>query len=255
MRNIAVIFGGKPSLYIHWFDVFKKIERRFHCIVTRKSTNTFSTQIDGTALTFYFCINPIRDTNYRVYYDYYGSTTNGILPPPATEIMRRARQNSDVILFLGLCGATRNLSKGIIHTPESFLKCYFRGGHIPKKSIPYIEPSGEVQIENFLCRCPHTRTPRVVTTNLTLLPEYIEGGSKGMLALSRHLSLHGDVVDKESYEIAAQSNGVPIGLMLMTSDCLYRTRKMIRNGRPFAPNRNRFNRALLESIQIALRII
>lgn len=252
MKNIAVIFGGKLSLYISWFNVFKEIEGHFHCTIKRKGMHTFFTKINNMALTFYFCINPIRDNNYRAYEYYYSSTLKGVLPLPANEIAKKIRKDSDKILFAGLCGTICNGRKGDIHTPKLFQKCYFPNSYIQKEQIPQIKPSDKIKIKNYLCLNKDKKKSKVITTNLTLVPDFIEGGSEGLISLSQNLSSYGDIVDKESYEIAAQSNGIPIGLMLMTSDVLCRKNGMIKNTLSFVPNKRKFNNALMNSIKTAL---
>jgi len=251
MKKIAVIFGGKLDLYTRWFNVFKEIENHFHCDVRRKGAYAFSTIINNTALNFYFCINPVRDDNYLAYFKYYKSILGKGLPPPANDIMKRVK-NSNKILFLGLCGALCNNRKGNVQTPNLFKNYYFPNSYISKKQTNIIKPVNEVRINNFLCQSKNKKQLNVITTNLTLLPEFIEGGCRELISLSQKLSSFGGLVDKESYEIATHSNGIPIGLALMTSGILYHRNGMMRNKRSFTPNIQKFNKMMIKSITIAL---
>ena len=251
MNSVAIIFGGDIDLYVHWFNVFKNIEDAFDCVIRRRGNFNYSTRIGNTLLKFYFCINPIRDSNYLYYKLFCETVPKKLAPPPADNVAKKAAK-FDRVLFFGLCGSLHNGRKGDIHTPYTFREILFPDYFITHKCIPAIKLSNSIQFTNFLCKKIRGKKSRVITSNLTFMPDYIEGGSAGLITLSTKLSSYGDIVDKEAYEIAKYLKGLPIGMVLMTSDILYNRKDMLKNNHSFKPDVSKFNKALVSSIKVAI---
>ena len=153
---------------------------------------------------------------------------------------------------MGLCGSLHG-KKGDIHIPEKFKKIFFKRNFIKDSDILNIKVVNRLQIENFLSKKMNGKKSIVITSNLAIIPDYVENGTKGLISLAKKLLISGDVVDKESYEIAKFSKKSSIGIMLMTSDLIYRKNHMLRNGQPFNPSIKKFNRACIDSIKLALK--
>ena len=251
MDNIAIIFGGDSDLYIHWFKVFKNIENVFNCTIRRRGNFKYSTRIGNTLLNIFFCINPIQDSNYFYYKQFYETVPKKLIPPSADKVAKKVAK-SNKVLFFGLCGSLHNGRKDEIHTPYAFREILFPNHFITKDYIPKIKLSRNIEFSNFLLRKIKGKKSKGITSNITLMPDYVEDSSTGLIMLSKILSSYGDIVEKEAYEIIKQLKNIPVGIMLMTSDILYNKKGMLKNNHTFKPNIFKFNKALINSIKEAL---
>ncbi len=251
MKKIIIVLGGSVELYLHYFKLFQEVESQFNCIVRRIGIFKFVTNINNARLEFKFCKNPTRDNNYRSYKKYLEDVIKELLPPPADEVIKKNSKIS-IILFFGFCGAFTGKT-GEICVPEVFKEISFKTNFIKKSDIFGVKPQNTTKIKNLLTGKIISEKSVVITSNLSLTPDYVENGDEGLILLGKKLSAYGDVIDKESFKIAQCSRKIPMGFMLMTSDSLYDRNQMIRNKQLFEPDIKKFNKACIDSIKVVLK--
>lgn len=251
MKKITVIFGGTLDWYLRYFEVFRTIEKKFNCIIRRNGINSLSCKIEDIKFDFLFCLHPIRDENYlSLKKSKEESGWKEIVCLPADELVKKIK-NSNMILFFGLCGGFKG-KKNDIYFPEKFSEVFFKR-QIKKTGISKIKPFNQIKIHNFLTGKLKGKKSKIVTSNLTLMPESIEDKCKASLIRLTNIFLkYGDLVDKEGYQVAKYFNGkVPLGFMFMASDVLTVKKDMMKP-KNFNPNKNKFNQTCVKCLKIAL---
>ena len=252
MKRVVVLMGGTPTLYKNYFRLFDIIEKEFNCVVSIKKKNRLLYEIDNVKLEFLFCLHPIRDRNYVLLKELKEGVGREVISPPADELVKDIGK-CDSILFFGLCGAMKGKT-GDVYLPTEFIGIYF-DHYIWIKEVLKIRPSHAVSINNTLLNTIKGQPARVMTTNITLLPDSVEGREEGLLTLSGILSVYGDIVDKESYQVAKYfANKVPCGFALMASDLLSKRKQMMRQDN-FTPDIVKFNAMCVDSIKQTLKDI
>lgn len=252
MKKLVVIFGGTIGVYLGYFKIFHEIEKKFNCKIRRTGVNSLSCRVEDVEIDFKFCLNPIRDKNYLSLKKFLEEGyLKEVTPLPANELVKKIK-NTDGILFFGLCGTFKG-RKGDIYFPEEFKEVFFNT-YIKHEEISKIKPFNRIKIKNFLAKKIKGKKTRVVTSNLTLMHESMENKCKdNLVILGKILSKHGDVVEKESYQIVKSfKNKIPLGLMLMSSDVLTMKKYIFKTGYDFNPNKKRFNKYCIQSLKIAL---
>lgn len=251
MKKITVIFGGAIGLYNDYFRIFDAIEHYFKCIVRRVSAYKFDCKINNTKIEFRFCYNPTRDKNYYNNKKFLESMYRDLIPLPADELAKKIK-NTDKVLFFGICGSFKGKISEI-HTPEEFHEIFFNEVYIKHKEILKIKPMNKIEIKNILSEKIKGKKSKSITSNVTLTPNTIEKKDKAyLIILGEKLAKKGDIVDKESYQIAKYfKNKIPLGMMLMTSDILT-IKKYMLTAKIFNPNKKKFNKNCIKAIKIAL---
>ncbi len=248
MKKITVIFGGTVGLYQGYFKIFEAIEKEFNCIIRRISPFKFSGKIGNIKIDFEFCINPIKDKNYFASKKYLETSRwKELVPPSANDVVKKIK--SDYVLFFGICGAFKG-KKNQIYIPEEFKEIFFKETSIKYKHIMKITPKNKITIKNILANKVKGIKSKVITSNMTLTHKNIEKESKDhLIALANILIKHGDLVDKEMYQIAKYfNNKIPLGIMVMSSDILTVKKHMLED-KTFNLNIETFNKSCIEALK------
>jgi hypothetical protein len=247
-KRITIIFGGTFGLYL---QVFKEIEKAFNCVINRISLYKLKTKIKNTDVTFYICTNPIRDKNYYLQKKYFATSQwKELMPPPANEIVKKVKK-SDIVLFFGYCGTF--IGKKSVYTPEIFKEIFFDINWIMEIDELKMKVKNEIKIKNILRNVIHGENARVITSNITLAPYHAKPESKDkLIKIANILFKEGDVVEKETYQIAKYfRNKSPLGIYIQSSDVLTNKRHMLSH-KGIETNKSKFNKNVIKSIKFAL---
>lgn len=248
-KKLTIIFGGPVGSYNDRHNTLFIIDKLTGCTLKRIAPEKFVGELDGVKLEVRFCWQPTRDDQYERTKRIAETKWKEIMAIPADELVKKIKK-TDGVLLLGLCGAF-NGKKGYIHLPNELKELRFKKSIIKHKEILKIKPKNLIKIKNDLIGSMYGRPARSVTSNLTLAPFNIENESEEHLAkLAKSLSKSGDVVEKESYEIAkAFKNKHPLGIMLMTSDVL-KFKKHMMPSEGFTFDDKKFGGACAEAIKV-----
>ncbi len=250
MKKLTMIFGGTVEFY-KWAGVFDSIEKKFKCELRRVAINKIVGRIKNVNIEMFFCLSPYRDHQYDWAKEFLAVKRKVLIPPPANETVKKIK-NSDLILFLGLCGGFKG-KKGDIYIPEEFKEIDFKGNFIKDKEILKAKPKNKVTIDNFLRRRLKGKKARVITSNATLSPKQMENQNKeSLIKIAKILLKYGEVVEKETCQIVkALKKKAPLGVMLMASDVLHIKKHMLDHDN-FSPDRGIFKKNALRAVKICL---
>jgi len=248
IKRITIIFGGTFGLYSY---VFKEIDEKFGCKIMRTSVYKLGTEIRNIKVDFYICNSPVRDRNYYFQKKYLQSSQwKELIPPSAEEIVKKIKK-SDIVLFFGYCGTF--IGRKSVYIPEIFKEIFF------DKDIMGIDESemkvkNEIKIKNILKNIIPGENAKVITSNITLAPHYARPESKDkLIKIANLLSQKGDIVDKESYQIAKYfKDKTKIGVYLQSSDILTNKRHMLSH-KGMEMNKSKFNKNVIKAIKFALK--
>ncbi|MBN1949877.1 MAG: hypothetical protein JW801_01660 [Bacteroidales bacterium] len=250
MKNITIVMGGTINLYRDYFQLFNHIEKKFGCIIKAHNKGYLSFELHNVKFTVLFCLHPRRDKNYLLLKALKESKSGETVPLPADELVKKII-NTDYVIFLGMCGGMHGKT-GRVYLPTEFCKIYFDTS-IKHKDILKIKPLHRITVDNILLNIIEGVPARVITTNLTLLPDSVEGREDGLWTLSERLSVYGDIVDKESYILAKHLvDKIPCGFALMASDLLTKKNQMM-DQEKFTPDKKRFNAMCINVIRQILK--
>ena len=240
VSSVALVIGGTEQLYLNErANLLHAIEEAFGCKLRGEGPFRYQTHIGGSTLTVYFALNPTRDANYEAYRRYAMSQLGHDLPPPACEVGMYAFSKAKCVLFCGLCGGLRG-RVGDVHIPRRFCSLSFASSYLDASDIRNARPTDGVEIDNILAGIFPIAASRAITSNLTLAPEFLKGGVAALRDFATYLRSFGDVIDKESYQIAVLARRRPTGILLMTSDIVADPTLMLRNGKPLRFDLRRF---------------
>lgn len=247
-KRITVILGGTFGLY---YNLFREIDEKFGCKIMRNSVYKLQTKMNNVKVDFYICNCPVRDKNYYFSRTYLQSSPwKELIPPPASEIVKKVKE-SDVVLFFGYCGTF--MGNKTAYTPGIFKEVFFGDGGIMAINNSGIAVKNEIRIKNILAGKINAAEGKIITSNLTLAPYAARPDSKEkVIELSSILSDFGDAVDKESYQVVKYfKDKIPLGIYLQSSDVLASKRHMM-SPKGMEINRAKFNKNIIKAMRIAL---
>jgi hypothetical protein len=247
-KKLIIVLGGSVDFYHNNLCLFRNVEKITGWKFERVSPDRFASEIDGVNIDIRFCWNPKRDIHYGWFKKFVQRDLKMILSIPAEELIKKIKK-TDGLLFLGHCGAFKG-KKESIYLPNKFLSLDFKFPKVRRENLDIV-PESPVKIDNVLIDKMSGKKGTTITTNLALVPINMDNQNKDLLIdLTKNLMKYGDVVDKESYEIARGiSKEVKFGCLMISSDVLTIKKHMMKE-EGFKPDKDNFAKAFIDSVKV-----
>ncbi len=168
--------------------------------------------------------------------------------PPANEVCRKVK-NTDVVLFLGSCGAFRG-KVNESYLPVDFWEMDFDSGIIRPVDTPRLLPKNKIHYDNILVGLVPGKKSVQATSNITLAPKLVEDEDKGYLQFLANILLqYADAVDKEMYPIVKLLGGkFPLGLLAVSYDVVGKEELMMQEWKTHW-DENKFKEACVNAVK------
>lgn len=222
--KIISVFIGSPYNVLSKRTLPRLIEEKFGSKLSRISKYHYNLKTQRDLIQFYTCYKSRRDKSYYISREYFKKEKKEDVPPPTREIIKGIG-NVDKVFVFGTCGALKD-GRNSIFVPDKFYEIFFKD-LISVKDIQEIKLKKPISCKNLFSEVINGRKGGVLTSNLTLISENIESGSKKDLSLlARKLSSKVNCVDMECYSIVKRFYRKPIGVFLYSSDVIGKDTEM-----------------------------
>ena len=224
-RRIAVLIGSPYNVLAKKGNLYRLIERKLNSKFKKVSKYVYKIETKENLFYFYACYKPKKDKSYissKKHFEKLGEQ----VPPPIQEVIKKIK-NVDLLLILGTCGSLDS-RKNQIYLPTEFYNISFKDTYIKKEDLKKIKVGKSIKCDNILLDKLKGKKSKVITSNITFIPDRMENNSKKDLKiLVNKLNKKINCVDLESYYIVKKfSNKIPIGILLFSSDIIGKHTKM-----------------------------
>ncbi len=232
MKRLTLILGDPNPLH-NFSTFFKHFQKEFGVYLKLHKGVYYKLYepviIEGIEVEFFGCYNPTRDANYNNVKEFFLKNKWGLIQPPADEICKEVK-STDVVLFVGTCGAFKGFNDEI-YIPAEFREIDFKDSKITEENILHPMVSEPIHLNNFLVGKIKGKKGKVVSTNLTFAPLNIDGNPKESIRkLAFRMLKSADVVEKETYQVVkGLGNKFPLGILLIVSDVISKPELMMVN--------------------------